>query len=73
MGTSIGRHGKDRGSHEDEPAADGETEGRKNVALADSGLSDLAPLPGTKIALTAVALCIVLGLFGGVALRASGR
>lgn len=68
-----GGHGKDHGSGRgDEPGGDDEPDG-KDVALADSGLSDLAPLPGTDIALTAVALCIVLGLFGGIALRASGR
>ena len=45
----------------------------REVALGDSGLSDLAPPPGTEIALTALALCVALGLFGGFALRASGR
>ncbi|MDQ5815538.1 MAG: copper resistance protein CopC [Actinomycetota bacterium] len=44
-----------------------------NVALPDSGLNDLAPPPGTEIAVTAVALCIILGLFGGFALKASDR
>ena len=62
---SHGGHGSDRGRGEG-------GEGRE-VALRDTGSSDLAPPPGTEIALTAMALCIALGLFGGFALKASGR
>jgi hypothetical protein len=65
------KHGGDHGSGSGSGQDDG-GEGR-NVALPDSGLSDLAPPPGSEIALTALALCIALGLFGGFALRASGR
>ena len=35
-------------------------------------MSDLAP-PGSEIAIVALALCVALGLFGGFALRATGR
>jgi hypothetical protein len=62
-----GGHGSGSGSDQ----GDGGEE--RNVALPDSGVSDLAPPPGSEIALTALALCIALGLFGGFALRASGR
>ena len=66
------KHEKGHGNHGSDPGkADGG--GEREVALQDSGSRDLAPPPGTEIALTALALCIALGLFGGFALRASGR
>ena len=60
-----GGHGSDRGKADEDD--------EREVALRNSGSSDLAPPPGTEIVLTAIALCIALGLFGGFALRASGR
>ena len=70
-----GGHGRDHGSgNEDEPKdKNGGAEGNNNVALPGPGLSGFAPPPDIEIALTAIALCIALGLFGGFALRASGR
>jgi len=66
----AGGHGKDHGSG----SGPGDGEGdERDVALPDSGLNGLAPPLGTDIAVTAIALCIALGLFGGFALRASGR
>jgi hypothetical protein len=65
-------HKKGHGGH---GSGSGQGDGgeRPGVALQGSGVSDLAPPPGSEIALTALGLCIALGLFGGFALRASGR